>query len=225
MRLISYEEASPTVRAVFDDIKATRDVPDVNNFWKALANDPATLKRTWESIKEVMAPGALEPLTKELIYLAVSVTNGCEYCIASHHHAARKAGLTDAMWAELLAVIAMANETNRLAAGWVPVDPAFRRLEGVGRAQAATARVGTRRNVTLTACPSVSTGIMALGTWTRMRMLIRKADLHPTDGPKEARRHHMGVAVHVRRKLDRLRTNQRHHGTCGRAFEERQRCA
>jgi AhpD family alkylhydroperoxidase len=130
MRPISYEEASPAVRAVFDDIKATRNVPDVNNFWKVLANDPVTLRRTWESIKEVMAPGALEPMTKELIYLAVSVTNGCEYCIASHHAAARKAVLTDAMWAELLAVTAMANETNRLATGWgVPVDSAFQRLE------------------------------------------------------------------------------------------------
>lgn len=133
MRLISYEEASPAVRAVFDDIKTSRNVKDVNNFWKALANDPVTLRRTWESLKEVMGPGSIDPLAKEMIYLAVSVTNGCEYCIESHHAAARKAGLTDAMWAELLAVIAMANETNRLATGWgVPVDPQFRRLEREG---------------------------------------------------------------------------------------------
>lgn len=125
---IEYREASPEVRAVFDDIKKTRKVEDVNNFWKYLARDPATLKRTWESIKEVMAPGALDPLTKEMIYLAVSVSNGCGYCIASHTAAARKAGMTDAMFGELMAVTAMANETNRLANGYrVPIDPAFDR--------------------------------------------------------------------------------------------------
>ena len=91
---IDYADASPAVRAVYDDIKQTRNVPDVNNFWKYLARDPATLKRTWESVKEVMAPGALDPLTKEMVYLAVSVTNGCGYCIASHSAAARKAGMT-----------------------------------------------------------------------------------------------------------------------------------
>jgi AhpD family alkylhydroperoxidase len=114
------------VRAVFDDIKATRNVPDVNNFWKYLARDPALLERTWESIKAVMAPGALDPLTKEMLYLAVSVSNGCEYCIASHSAAARKAGMSEAMFGELMAVVGMANETNRLSEGYrVPVDAAF----------------------------------------------------------------------------------------------------
>ena len=114
------------MRAVYDDIKRTRNVPDVNNFWKYLAHDPATLRRTWESIREVMAPGALDPLTKEMVYLAVSVTNGCGYCTASHGAAARKAGMTDAMFGELMAVVGMANETNRLANGYrVPIDAAF----------------------------------------------------------------------------------------------------
>ena len=123
---IDYADASPQVRAVYDDIKRTRNVPDVNNFWKYLAHDPATLRRTWESIREVMAPGALDPLTKEMVYLAVSVTNGCGYCTASHGAAARKAGMTDAMFGELMAVVGMANETNRLANGYrVPVDAAF----------------------------------------------------------------------------------------------------
>ena len=125
-RPIEYADGSREVRAVYDDIKATRNVPDVNNFWKYLANDPKTLKRTWESIKEVMAPGALDPLVKEMIYLAVSVTNGCGYCIASHTASARKAGMTEAMFGELMAVVGMANETNRLANGYrVPIDPAF----------------------------------------------------------------------------------------------------
>jgi AhpD family alkylhydroperoxidase len=114
---IDPRKASREVRAVFDDIKKTRNVPDVNNFWKYLANDPALLARTWASIKAVMAPGALDPLTKEMIYLAVSVTNGCEYCIASHTAAARKAGMSEAMFGELMAVVGMANETNRLAEG------------------------------------------------------------------------------------------------------------
>lgn len=123
---VEYKNASPAVRAVFDDIKTLRNVPDVNNFWKYLARDPALLKRTWESVKEVMAPGALDPLTKEMIYLAVSVTNGCGYCIASHTAAARKAGMTEAMLGEVMAVTGMANETNRLANGYrVPVDPMF----------------------------------------------------------------------------------------------------
>lgn len=123
---IEYDEASLAVRAVFDDIKASRNVPDVNNFWKYLARDPALLKRTWDSVKEVMAPGALDPLTKEMIYLAVSVTNGCAYCIASHSAAARKAGMTEEMFGEVMAVTGMANETNRLANGYrVPVDAAF----------------------------------------------------------------------------------------------------
>lgn len=129
---IEYAQAGPEVRAVYDDIKATRGVPDVNNFWKYLANDPTTLRRTWESIKEVMAPGgALDPLVKEFVYIAVSVTNGCEYCIASHSAAARAKGMSDAMWAELLAVVGMANETGRLVQGWgVPVDEVFRRDGG-----------------------------------------------------------------------------------------------
>lgn len=123
---INYEEASAEVRAVFDDIKRTRNVPDVNNMWKYLARDPATLRRTWESVKEVMGPGELPPLTKELIYLAVSVTNNCGYCIASHSAAATKAGMTDAIFGEVMAIVGMANETNRLANGYrVPIDPAF----------------------------------------------------------------------------------------------------
>jgi AhpD family alkylhydroperoxidase len=127
-KTIEYRDASPEVRAVFDDIKRTRKVEDVNNFWKYLANDPATLRRTWESIKQVMAPGALDPLTKEMIYLAVSVTNGCGYCTASHSAAARKAGMSEAMFGEVMAVVGMANETNRLANGYrVPIDPAFER--------------------------------------------------------------------------------------------------
>ena len=125
---IEYAEASAAVRAVYDDIMRTRKIDWINNFWKVLAHDPATLKRTWESVKEVMAPGALDPLTKEMIYLAVSVSNGCGYCIASHTAAARKAGMTDAMFGEVMAVTGMANETNRLANGYrVPIDPAFDR--------------------------------------------------------------------------------------------------
>ncbi len=123
---IHYEDASPEVRAVYDDIKTSRKVADVNNIWKYLARDPATLRRTWESVKEVMGPGQLDPLTKELVYLAVSVTNNCGYCIASHSAAATKAGMTDAMFGELMAIVGMANETNRLANGYrVPIDPAF----------------------------------------------------------------------------------------------------
>lgn len=126
MKPIEYADASPQVRAVFDDIKRTRNVPDVNNFWKYLAHDPVGLKRTWESVKEVMAPGALDPLVKEMIYFAVSVTNGCGYCIASHGAAARKAGMSEAMFGELMAVVGMANETNRLVNGYrVPIDKAF----------------------------------------------------------------------------------------------------
>ena len=127
-KLIEYADAAPEVRAVYDDIMRTRRIDRVNNFWKALAVDSALLARTWESLKAVMAPGgALDPLTKELLYIAVSITNGCEYCIASHGAAARKAGMTDAMWGELLAVVGMANETNALANGLrVPVDPQLR---------------------------------------------------------------------------------------------------
>jgi AhpD family alkylhydroperoxidase len=123
---IEYRDAPAKVRAVFDDIKRTRQVEDVNNFWKYLGNDPATLERTWASVKQIMAPGALDALTKEMIYLAVSVTNGCGYCIASHSAAARKAGMNEAMFGEVMAVVGMANETNRLANGYrVPIDPAF----------------------------------------------------------------------------------------------------
>ena len=123
---IEYSDASAEVRAVYDDIKTSRNVADVNNFWKYLAHDPRTLRRTWESLKEIMAPGALDPLTKEMIYLAVSTSNGCPYCIASHTAAARKAGMTDAMFGEVMAVVGMANETNRLVNGYrVPIDAAF----------------------------------------------------------------------------------------------------
>lgn len=123
---IEYEDASPEARAVFDDIRATRKTDWINNFWKALAHDPATMRRTWESIKEVMAPGALDPLTKELIYVAVSVTNQCGYCIASHSASAHKKGMTNEMFAELMAVVGMANETNRLSSGYqVEIDPEF----------------------------------------------------------------------------------------------------
>jgi AhpD family alkylhydroperoxidase len=123
VKLIEYDDASAAVRAVYDDIMATRKVDRVNNFWKALANHPATLARTWESIKQVMAPGALDALTKEMIYLAVSATNGCDYCTTSHTASARKHGMTEEMLGELMAVVGMANETNRLADGYqVPID-------------------------------------------------------------------------------------------------------
>ena len=125
--LIEYADASPEVRAIDDDIMRTRQTDWINNFWKALANDPATLKRTWESIKQIMAPDALDPLTKELIYVAVSVTNQCGYCIASHTAAARKKGMTDDQFRELMAVVGMANESNRLAAGYqVEIDDQFK---------------------------------------------------------------------------------------------------
>ncbi len=121
--LIEYQDASAEVRAVYDDFMATRKTDKVNNFWKAIANHPPTLQRTWESVKSIMAAGALDPLTKEMIYVAVSVTNNCAYCIASHTNAARKAGMTDEMFGELMAVIGMANETNRLANGYqIPLD-------------------------------------------------------------------------------------------------------
>lgn len=125
--LIEYEDASPEVRAVFDDIMRTRGTAWINNFWKALANDPASLARVWACAKQVMAPGALDPLVKELVYVAVSATNGCEYCTYSHTAAARTKGMTDAMLMELLAVVGLANETNRLANGLrIPVDDAFK---------------------------------------------------------------------------------------------------
>jgi AhpD family alkylhydroperoxidase len=123
---IEYADASPEVRAVYDDIMATRKVDWVNNFWKVLAHDPPALRRMWSNIKQVMAPGALDPLTKEMVYLAVSVTNGCRYCIASHGAAARAKGMTEQQLSELMAVIGLANESNRLATGYdVPVDARF----------------------------------------------------------------------------------------------------
>jgi AhpD family alkylhydroperoxidase len=124
--LINYDQASPEVRAVYDDIKATRKVADVNNFWKALANQPEVLRRTWETLKEVMAPGALDPLTKEMLYIAVSIAHSCEYCIHSHTAAARAKGMTPEQYAELLAVVGMASTTNALVSGMqVPVDRQF----------------------------------------------------------------------------------------------------
>jgi len=125
--LIEYHQASPEVRAVYDDILATRKTDYITNFWKAIAHDPATLKRTWESIKQVMAPGALDAVTKEMIYVAVSVTNQCEYCIASHTASARNKGLTDVQLKELMAVIGMASETNKLVKGYqVEIDERFK---------------------------------------------------------------------------------------------------
>lgn len=125
--LIEYEDSTGEVRAVYDEIRTLRQTDYINNFWKALAHDPKTLRRTWDSIKQIMGPGELDPVAKELIYIAVSVTNNCEYCIASHTAAARAKGMTDAQFAEMMAIVGMANETNRLAAGWrVPVDERFR---------------------------------------------------------------------------------------------------
>ena len=126
VRIIEYAEASPEVKVVYDDIMKTRGVDWVNNFWKALANDPAQLARVWTQVKQVMAPGALDPLVKEMIYVAVSVTNGCEYCTFSHTAGDRKKGMSDAMFMELMAVVGLANETNRLADGLrMPVDRQF----------------------------------------------------------------------------------------------------
>ena len=128
-RLIEYDDASAEIRAVYDDIMTTRRTDWINNFWKALANNPATLRRTWESIKQVMAPGLLDPLTKELVYLAVSASNGCVYCTASHGAAAKRQGMTREMLGELMAIVGMANETNSLANGYrVPVDERFEKL-------------------------------------------------------------------------------------------------
>jgi AhpD family alkylhydroperoxidase len=127
VKLIDYNDASADVKVVYDDIMATRKTDWVNNFWKVLANYPATLKRIWSNIKAVMAPGKLDPLTKEMIYVAVSVTNNCEYCIHSHTASARAKGMTDEMFHELLAVVGLANETNRLANGYqIPVDIQFK---------------------------------------------------------------------------------------------------
>ena len=126
VRLIEYKDASPEVKAVFDDIMKTRGVDWINNFWKVLANDPAELRRIWAAVKQVMAPGALDPLVKEMIYLAVSVTNGCEYCTFSHTAAARNKGMSEAMYMELMAVVGLANQTNALSDGLrIDVDPRF----------------------------------------------------------------------------------------------------
>jgi len=126
VKMVEYRDAPPAVRSVFDDIMATRKTDWINNFWKVLAADPPTLARIWDNVKRVMAPGALDPLTKEMLYIAVSVTNGCEYCIHSHTASARAKGMTDAQFAELMAVVGLANETNRLAEGYrIPVDPQF----------------------------------------------------------------------------------------------------
>jgi AhpD family alkylhydroperoxidase len=126
VKIIEYAEASPEVKVVYDDIMKTRGVDWINNFWKALANDPKQLARVWAQVKQVMAPGALDPLVKEMIYVAVSATNGCEYCTFSHTAGARKKGMTDAMFMELMAVVGLANETNRLANGLrMPVDAQF----------------------------------------------------------------------------------------------------
>jgi len=125
--LIEYADASAEVRAVYDDIMTSRQTDWINNFWKALAHHPATLRRTWQSVKEIMAPGALDAVTKEMIYLGVSASNQCGYCIASHTAGARKAGMTDQMLAELMAGVGMANETNRLASGYqVEIDDRFK---------------------------------------------------------------------------------------------------
>ena len=124
--LVEYEAASPEAKAVYDDIMKTRGTDWINNFWKVLAHDPVLLKRTWESVKEVMAPGALDALTKEMIYVAISASNGCEYCTYSHTAAARAKGMSEAQLMELMAVVGMANETNRLVNGLrPPVDAAF----------------------------------------------------------------------------------------------------
>ena len=127
VRLVEYADAPAEVRSVYDDIMKTRGVDWVNNFWKALANRPEELARVWQTVKQVMAPGALDPLVKEMVYVAVSATNGCEYCTYSHTAAARKKGMSDAMLMELMAVVGLANETNRLANGLrPPVDRQFR---------------------------------------------------------------------------------------------------
>lgn len=127
VKLVEYAEAPPEVRAVYDEIMKARGTDWIKNFWKALANDPALLRRTWDEVRQVMAPGALDPLVKEMVYVAVSATNGCEYCTHSHTAAARAKGMSEAMLMELMAVTALANATNRLANGLrIPVDERFR---------------------------------------------------------------------------------------------------
>lgn len=128
---IEYEHASPEVRKVYDDIMATRKTDHVTNFWKAIAHDPANLKRTWEATKGIMAAGALDALTKELIYVAISASNLCDYCIAAHTSSARKKGMTDAMFNEMMAVVGLANSNNRLVAGYqVEVDDQYKTQSG-----------------------------------------------------------------------------------------------
>jgi AhpD family alkylhydroperoxidase len=125
--LIEYKDATPEVKTVYDDIMTTRKTDWINNFWKAMAHDPVALKRTWEDMKQIMAPGALDALTKEMIYVAVSVSNQCAYCIASHTASAKKKGMNDEMFKELMSVVGMANETNRLVAGYqVEIDEQFK---------------------------------------------------------------------------------------------------
>jgi AhpD family alkylhydroperoxidase len=127
VRLLADDDLSPEARAVFDDIRAVRKTDFVNNFWRALAHDPVTLKRTWESIKQVMGPGALDAKTKEMLYVAVSIAHGCNYCIHSHTAAARAKGMTEAEYAELVAIVGMASETNRIVTALgVEVDEAFK---------------------------------------------------------------------------------------------------
>ncbi len=127
VKLIEYADAAPEVRAVYDEIMKARGTDWINNFWKALAHDPALLRRTWEQVRLVMAPGALDPLVKEMVYIAISATNGCEYCSYSHTAAARRKGMSEAMLMELMAVVGLANQTNRLANGLrIPVDPQYK---------------------------------------------------------------------------------------------------
>lgn len=127
VKLLEDHELSPAAQAVFEDIRATRQTDYVNNFWRSLANDPATLKRTWESLKEVMGPGSLSPKMKEMIYIAVSVAHGCDYCIHSHTSSARAKGMSEEEYREMLAIIGMAAETNRLVTALgTPVDPIYK---------------------------------------------------------------------------------------------------
>jgi AhpD family alkylhydroperoxidase len=146
---VEYADASPEVKAVYDDIMATRGVDWVSNFWKAIAHDPGLLRRTWQTLKEIMRPdGALDPLTKEMMYLAVSASNQCHYCIASHTAAAWKAGMNDAMFGELMAIVGMANETNRLVSGYqVEVDERFQ-VRGEGWKKFPSPREVVEREVT-----------------------------------------------------------------------------
>tara|TARA_X000001036_G_scaffold242366_1_gene226133 strand:- start:70 stop:489 length:420 start_codon:yes stop_codon:yes gene_type:complete len=123
LKPITEKKAKGKVKKIYEDIKSKRKITKIPNFWKSLANDPDTLERTWNSLQQVMQKGALDPLTKEMLYVAVSMTNSCEYCIRSHTKAAQKKGLTDKMLKELIAVVAMANETNRLVESYqVEVD-------------------------------------------------------------------------------------------------------